>query len=105
MVNATTVADVVAQVEEKVKTKTAFMRLAVVDAESIMARATTAEIKAETKKVYEALRYSDPMSSDMLASIEQEIDINLKEWKLESEYEFEGFSHEKITRKIYIRGN
>jgi hypothetical protein len=32
-------------------------------------------------------------------------DINLKEWKLESEYEFEGFSHEKITRKIYIRGN
>lgn len=32
-------------------------------------------------------------------------DIDLKEWKLESEYEFEGFSHEKITRKIYIRGN
>ena len=32
-------------------------------------------------------------------------DINLKEWKLESECEFEGFSHEKITRKIYIRGN
>ena len=32
-------------------------------------------------------------------------DIDLKGWKLESEYEFEGFSHEKITRKIYIRGN
>lgn len=32
-------------------------------------------------------------------------DINLKKWKLESEYEFEGFSHEKITRKTYIRGN
>ena len=32
-------------------------------------------------------------------------DIDLKTWKLESEYEFEGFSHEKITRKIYIRGN
>lgn len=32
-------------------------------------------------------------------------DIDLKEWKVESEYEFEGFSHEKITRKIYIRGN
>ena len=32
-------------------------------------------------------------------------DIDLKEWKLESEYEFEGFSHEKITRKTYIRGN
>ena len=32
-------------------------------------------------------------------------DIDLKEWKLESEYEFEGLSHEKITRKIYIRGN
>ena len=32
-------------------------------------------------------------------------DINLEEWKVASEYEFEGFSHEKITRKIYIRGN
>ena len=32
-------------------------------------------------------------------------DIDLGEWKLESECEFEGFSHKKITRKIYIRGN
>lgn len=32
-------------------------------------------------------------------------DINLNGWSLESEYEFEGFSHEKITRRTYIRGN
>lgn len=32
-------------------------------------------------------------------------DIDLNEWQLESEYEFEGFSHEKIIRKIYTRGN
>ncbi len=31
-------------------------------------------------------------------------DIDLSKWQLESEYEFEGFSHEKITRKIYKKG-
>ena len=30
-------------------------------------------------------------------------DILLENWKLESEIEFEGFSHEKIGRKIYKR--
>lgn len=32
-------------------------------------------------------------------------DIDLNEWQLESEYEFEGFSHKKITRKIYKKGD
>ena len=30
-------------------------------------------------------------------------DISLENWKLESEIEIEGFSHEKITQKIYKR--
>ena len=30
-------------------------------------------------------------------------DISLDNWKLESEKEIEGFSHEKITQKIYKR--
>ena len=33
------------------------------------------EIFAEAKKVYEAIRYSDPMSSDALASVEAQITI------------------------------
>ena len=80
-VNASTVANVVSEVGKKVKEKTEFMRVAVVEAENIMARAATNEIKAETKKVYEALKYSDPMSNPAFEDIEQEIDNALKELK------------------------
>lgn len=80
-VNAGTVANIVADVDEKIKTQTAFIRMAIVDAENIMARSTANEIKTQTKKVYEALRYSDPMSNAMLNDIEQEIDSLLKELK------------------------
>ena len=80
-VKASAVANVVADIDTKVKTKTAFMRMTIVEAENILARATTAEIKAEAKKVYEALRYSDPMSNPALDGIEQEIDNGLKELK------------------------
>ena len=80
-VNAGAVANIVAEIDVKVKTKTAFIRMAIVEAENILARATTAEIKAEAKKVYEALKYSDPMSNPALDDIEQEIDNDLKELK------------------------
>ena len=80
-VKASAVANVVADIDRKVKTKAAFMRMAVVEAENILARATTTEIKVEIKKVYEALRYSDPMSNPTLDDIEQEIDNGLKELK------------------------
>lgn len=80
-VKASTVANVVADIDAKVKTKTAFMRMAVVEAENILARATTNEIKSEVKKVYETLKYSDPMSNPALDDIEQEIDNGLKELK------------------------
>ena len=31
--------------------------------------------------------------------------INLEEWVVDSEKEFSGSSHEKISEKIYVRGN
>ncbi|MBE7061036.1 MAG: hypothetical protein E7382_00700 [Clostridiales bacterium] len=80
-VKASAVANIVADIDTKVKTKTAFMRMAIVEAENILARATTNEIKAEVKKVYEALKYSDPMSNSALDDIEQEINNGLKELK------------------------
>ena len=80
-VKARAVATIVSDIDEKVKTKTAFIRMAIVEAENILARATTSEIKAEVKKVYEALKYSDPMSNPALEDIEQEIDNDLKELK------------------------
>lgn len=36
---------------------------------------------------------------------DQYFNIRLDDWLLESESEFSGSSHERITQKIYIRGN
>lgn len=80
-VKASTVAELVSEIDVKIKTQTSFIRLAIVESQTIMERAQTVEIKAETKKVYEALRYSDPMSNPNLSSVEQDIDKNLRELK------------------------
>lgn len=80
-VKAEAVANTVADVGAKVKIKTAFIRMAIVEAENIMSRATTTEIKVEVKKVYESLKYSDPMSSPALNDIEQEINDGLQALK------------------------
>lgn len=43
-----------------------------------MSSSKTAELKAEAKNVYEAIRYSDPMSSDALTDIEGQIQNEFK---------------------------
>ncbi len=67
--------DTVADVDKKIKTQTFFIKSLTVDADTLMAKASTEEIKAECRKVYEVVRYSDPMSNDALASIEGQITI------------------------------
>lgn len=73
IVKAKAAVDIVHDIEQKVKVQTFFIKVLTVDADSLMARAKSDEMKAETKKVYEAIRYSDPMSNDALASIENQI--------------------------------
>ena len=73
IVKASAAANIVNDVEQKVNAQTFFIKVLTVDADSLMARAKSDEMKAETKKVYEAIRYSDPMSNDALASIENQI--------------------------------
>lgn len=73
IVKASAAADIVNDVEQKVKVQTFFIKSLIVDANSLMARANSDEMKAETKKVYEAIRYSDPMSNNALANIENQI--------------------------------
>lgn len=86
VIKAAAAASIVNQVDEKIKTKTSFIRSMTVEAVSIMARAKSDEVKAECKKVYEALRYSDPMSSPELAGIEAKIEGKMEE--LEKAVEF-----------------
>lgn len=73
IIKASAAADIVNDIEQKVKEQTFFIKSLTVDADSLIARAKSDEIKSETKKVYEAIRYSDPMSNDALADIENQI--------------------------------
>ena len=73
VIKATVAADVVSEVDEKIKEQTQFIKLLTADAEHLMSSSKTAELKAEAKKVYEAIRYSDPMSNEALADIEGQI--------------------------------
>ena len=75
IIKASAAADIVSEIDDKISTKTFFIKSLTVDVESLISRAKNENIKAECKKVYEVVRYSDPMSSDALASIESEITI------------------------------
>lgn len=66
-------------VEEKVKAQTAFIKTATLDAQNIANRAKSPAISAACQKVYEALRYSDPMSSDALSAEEAKIAAKIEE--------------------------
>ena len=73
VIKASAAAGLVSKTDEKIKTQTQFIKLLATDAEHLMVSAATAELKAEAKKVYEAIRYSDPMSNDALKDIEGQI--------------------------------
>lgn len=70
---AKSAADTVGDIDDKIKKQTSFIRSITLDAEMLMTSAATPEIKAEIKKVYEAFRFSDPMSSEALNDVEDRI--------------------------------
>ena len=73
VLKATVAINEVERIDQKIETQTAFIKSLIVDAESLAARAKSETIKVECKKVYEVIRYSDPMSHAELATIESEI--------------------------------
>lgn len=70
VLKAAAAAELVEGVDEKVRAQTDFMRTFTVDAQSLLTRAKTPEARALCQKVYEAARYSDPMSSEALQTQE-----------------------------------
>lgn len=75
---AKTAGDIVSEKEEKIKAQTFFIKALTVDADTLVSQAKTPEIKAELTKVYEAIRYSDPMSNSALFDIEEQIKNEFK---------------------------
>ena len=73
VIKATAAGDVVSGIDEKIESKTSFIKLLTADAEALMSAAKTPELKAEVKKVYEAIRYSDPMSNAALEEINEQV--------------------------------
>ncbi len=80
VVKALWAGDTVGRIDERVKTKTAFIKSLTVDAESILARAKSDAVKTECQKVFEAVRYSDPMSNEALSVIEAKITVKMDEF-------------------------
>lgn len=73
VVKAHAAAEIVVETGAKVAAQTFTVKMLTADAKGLIAGAGTEEIKAATQKVYEALRYSDPMSNTMLVDSEKEI--------------------------------
>ena len=67
------IASTVEATEQRIQSQTSFIREITADAEQLISSAQTGEARALCRKVYEALRYSDPMSSEELTEIEAEI--------------------------------
>ena len=74
------VKEAIQQTGTKVKEQTQFIKLTTVNAQNLMNTAKSDAVKAECKKVYEALRYSDPMSNSALALEEAQITVKLNEF-------------------------
>lgn len=73
-------AEAVNEIDERIAVQTSFIRNLTVDAESILSRAKSDAVRAECKKVYEAVRYSDPMSAEALSVIEAEMAVKAEEF-------------------------
>ena len=74
LTTANATADIVAELDAKVKTKTEFIKMLSADAEHLMNVTKEVELKNQAKKVFEAIRYSDPMSNVALAETEMKIE-------------------------------
>ena len=70
-----TAVDAVSAIDKKIKTQTFFIKSLAIDAETLMASAKSEAVKAECRKVVEAVKYSDPMSNDALSTVETQITL------------------------------
>lgn len=73
ILKATAAVAEIERVDSKIKAQTSFVKMLTIDADTLMAQAKSDGVKAECRKVYEAIRYSDPMSNDELSSVEGQI--------------------------------
>ena len=69
------------RVEEKIKVKRAFIQFLQTDIEMLAESETNAETKTALSKLAEKVRFSDPMSHEMLGELESRISAKVEEMK------------------------
>lgn len=69
------------RVEEKIKVKRAFIQFLQVDIEMLAENEADAKTKTSLKKLAEKVRFSDPMSHEMLGELESRISAKVEEMK------------------------
>ena len=69
------------RVEEKIKVKRAFIQFLQTDIEMLAESETDTETKTALKKLAEKVRFSDPMSHEMLGELESRITAKVEELK------------------------
>lgn len=79
IIKAKATAEIVESVDKKISRKSGFIKNLTCEAESLVSHAKSEEVKSECKKVYEAVRFSDPMGSISLADIEERIKAEMSQ--------------------------
>lgn len=80
VVRAGAAAKIVGDIDRKIKTQTFFIKSLTIDADTLLAKAQSVQARSQAKKVYEAIRYSDPMSNEALAGAESQITLKFGEF-------------------------
>ena len=83
IVKAKAAADIASDRDAEIRQKTSFIREMTAEAELLYKSASTEEQKRELKKLYEAFRYSDPVTTSSSFEIEDEIKATLFDLKKE----------------------
>ena len=71
--------ETIGDVHIKVSDKTRFIKLLGVDAQMLVEKCSDTETKRECHKFAEAVRYSDPMSSEALFELEKELALTVSQ--------------------------
>lgn len=79
LIQTQVVADSVSEIDRDIKEKTFYIKGLTVHVESLLARAATSESSSDIRAVYDAMRYSDPMSVSALEPIETQIALKVNE--------------------------
>lgn len=80
VISTKSVIDTVNEIDEKLASQTYFIKKLSTDAKALMAAAASEELCNEAKKVYEAIRYSNPRSNASLVELNLQIEREFNEF-------------------------